>query len=69
MKTKKKTQKPPQAVLIKAFDEYMACESDPLLEVRLVEAVVFVTHQSAWRGADMPTVLRFCRWFLRRAAA
>ena len=61
--------KPPHAVLTQAFTNYIACDTDPLLEVRLVEAVVFTTHQSAWRGADMATVTRFCRWFLRKGEA
>lgn len=64
-----KPKKKRESVLAQAFRNYLACETDPLLEVRLVEAVVFTTHQSAWRGADMPTVVRFCRWFFRKGEA
>jgi hypothetical protein len=67
--------KDPSTVLISALDAYEASlagsgDLEPwILEARLVESVVFVTHQSAWRGADMMTVLRFCRWFLRKGEA
>jgi hypothetical protein len=67
--------KDPSTVLISALDAYESTfagngDLEPwILEARPVESVVFVTHQSAWRGADMMTVLRFCRWFLRKGEA
>lgn len=67
--------KDPSSVLVSALDAYEASlvgnsDLEPWIpEARLVESVVFVTHQSAWRGADMATVLRFCRWFLRKGEA